>query len=143
MRVESIIVDVKILVGRSGVMKWSLDSDRPIFSQIIEIIRKDIVSGVLEPGEKLPSVRALAADASVNPNTVQRAFSELERMGLVCSQRTNGKFITEDVEMIEETKRELARTLIFSFLKNMEQLGFTKDEALALTKKAKEEGQDE
>ena len=124
-------------------MKWNLDSDRPIFSQIIEIIQKDIVSGVLAPGEKLPSVRNLAADASVNPNTVQKAFSELERMGLVYSQRTSGKFITEDVGMIEETKKEMAKTLISSFLNNMEQLGFTKDEALALTKKAREEEQDD
>ena len=124
-------------------MKWNLDSDRPIFSQIIEIIQRDIVSGTLEPGEKLPSVRNLAADASVNPNTVQRAFSELERMGLVYSQRTSGKFITEDVGMIEEMKKEMARTLIGSFLRDMEQLGFTKDEALALTKKAGEEEQDD
>ena len=124
-------------------MKWNLDSDRPIFSQIMEIIQKDIVSGVLEPGEKLPSVRNLAADASVNPNTVQKAFSELERMGLVYSQRTSGKFITEDVGMIEETKKEMAKTLISSFLNNMEQLGFSKDEALALTKKAGEEEQDD
>jgi len=124
-------------------MKWNLDSDRPIFSQIMEIIQKDIVSGILEPGEKLPSVRNLAADASVNPNTVQKAFSELERMGLVYSQRTSGKFITEDVQMIEETKKEMAKTLISSFLNNMEQLGFTKDEALALTKKAGEEEQND
>jgi len=124
-------------------MKWNLDSDRPIFSQIIEIIQKDIVSGAMEPGEKLPSVRNLAADASVNPNTVQRAFSELERMGLVYSQRTSGKFITEDVGLIEETKKDMAKTLINSFLNNMEQLGFTKDEALALTKKAGEEEQDD
>ena len=124
-------------------MKWNLDSDRPIFSQIMEIIQKDIVSGVLQPGEKLPSVRNLAADASVNPNTVQKAFSELERMGLVYSQRTTGKFITEDVRMIEETKKEMAKTLISSFLNNMEQLGFTKEEALALTKRAGEEEQDD
>jgi len=124
-------------------MKWNLDSDRPIFSQIMEIIQKDIVSGALQPGEKLPSVRNLAADASVNPNTVQKAFSELERMGLVYSQRTSGKFITEDVGLIEEMKKALAKTLISSFLNNMEQLGFTKDEALALTKRAGEEGQDD
>ena len=124
-------------------MKWNLDSDRPIFSQIIEIIQRDIVSGVLEPGEKLPSVRNLAADASVNPNTVQKAFSELERMGLVYSQRTSGKFITEDVKMIEETKREMAGTIVSNFLKNMEQLGFTKEEALTLIKRLSEEEQDE
>ena len=124
-------------------MKWNLDSDRPIFSQIIEIIQKDIASGVLEPGEKLPSVRNLAADASVNPNTVQKAFSELERMGLVYSQRTSGKFITEDVKMIEETKREMAGTIVSDFLKSMEQLGFTKEETLALIKRLSEEERDE
>ena len=124
-------------------MKWNLDSDRPIFSQIIEIIQRDIVSGVLEPGEKLPSVRQLAAEASVNPNTVQKAFSELERMGLVYSQRTSGKFITEDVKMIEETKKEMAGTIVSNFLKSMEQLGFTKEEALTLIKGLSEEERDE
>jgi len=124
-------------------MKWNLDSDRPIFSQIIEIIQRDIVSGVLEPGEKLPSVRCLAADASVNPNTVQKAFSELERMGLIYSQRTSGKFITEDVKMIEEKKKDIAGAIISNFLKSMEQLGFTKEEAITLTKRISEEGQDE
>ena len=123
-------------------MKWNLDSDRPIFSQIIETIQKNIVSGALKPGEKLPSVRSLAAEASVNPNTVQKAFGELERMGLVHSQRTSGKFITEDEKMIEETKKDMAQNIITTFLRHMEQLGFTKDEALTLTKKISEEGQD-
>ena len=72
-------------------MPWNLDSDRPIFLQIIEKIRLDIVSGYYQPGDKLPSVRELAAEASVNPNTMQKALSELERTGLVYSQRTSGR----------------------------------------------------
>ena len=120
-------------------MKWNLDSDRPIFLQLIEIIQRDIVSGELKPGEKLPSVRTLAAEASVNPNTVQKAFAELERMGLIYSQRTNGKFITEDEGMIEHAKREMAQTIISNFLKNMEQLGFTVPEALSLAKSISEQ----
>jgi len=120
-------------------MKWNLDSDRPIFLQLIEIIQRDIVSGELKPGEKLPSVRVLAAEASVNPNTVQKAFGELERMGLIYSQRTNGKFITEDEAMIEHAKKEMAQTIISIFLKNMEQLGFTVPEALSLAKSISEQ----
>ena len=120
-------------------MKWNLDSDRPIFLQLIEIIQRDIVSGELKPGEKLPSVRALAAEASVNPNTVQKAFGELERMGLIYSQRTNGKFITEDEGMIEHAKKEMAQTIISNFLRNMEQLGFTVPEALSLAKSISEQ----
>ena len=78
-------------------MAWTLDSDRPIFLQIVERIQTDIVSGRYQPGDKLPSVRDLAAEASVNPNTMQKAFAELERTGLVYSRRTSGRFITEIV----------------------------------------------
>ena len=72
-------------------MPWNLDSDRPIFMQILERIRVDIISGRYQPGDKLPSVRELAAEAAVNPNTMQRAFAELERTGLVHSKRTSGR----------------------------------------------------
>lgn len=85
-------------------MAWTLDSDRPIFLQIVERIQTDIVSGRYQPGDKLPSVRDLAAEASVNPNTMQKAFAELERTGLVYSRRTSGRFITEDCHMIEPVK---------------------------------------
>ena len=85
-------------------MPWNLNSSRPIFIQLIEIIQIDIISGKYAPGGKLPSVRDLAAEAAVNPNTMQKALSELERSGLVFSQRTSGRFITEDTKMIEELK---------------------------------------
>ena len=77
-------------------MPWKLDSNLPIYTQIIEHIQLDIISGLYQPGDRLPSVRDLAAEASVNPNTMQKALSELERSGLLHSQRTSGRFITED-----------------------------------------------
>lgn len=116
-------------------MPWNLDSDRPIFLQIIEKIQMDIVAGVYHPGDKLPSVRELAQAASVNPNTMQKALSELERTGLVYSQRTSGRFITEDRAMIQELKSNLARELITEFLEHMQQLGFENQETIELMEK--------
>lgn len=113
-------------------MPWNLDSDRPIFLQIIEKIQLDIISGVYKPGDKLPSVRELAQEASVNPNTMQKALSELERTGLVYSQRTSGRFITEDTAMIHQLKSELAKEIIEEFLEHMSKLGFQEEETIAL-----------
>ena len=106
-------------------MAWELDSDRPIFIQIVERIQMEIISGKYSPGDKLPSVRDLAAVAAVNPNTMQKALTELERTGLVYSQRTSGRFITEDAKMIEELKNNLAQ-------ENMSKLGYKKSETLSL-----------
>ena len=116
-------------------MPWNLDSDRPIFIQIIEKIQMDIISGLYHPGDKLPSVRDLAQRASVNPNTMQKALSELERTGLVYSQRTSGRFITEDTAMIDNLKSELAKELITQILDSMEKLGIEKEEAISLISK--------
>ncbi len=113
-------------------MPWNLDSDRPIFIQIIERIQMDIISGLYKPGDKLPSVRELAQEASVNPNTMQKALSELERTGLVYSQRTSGRFITEDTAMINNLKSELAQELVTQFLENMQKLGIPQEEALSI-----------
>ena len=113
-------------------MPWNLNSDKPIFMQLIEIIQHSILSGTYPPGSKLPSVRDLASQAAVNPNTRQKALAELERSGLVYSQRTSGRFITEDISMIEELKNTLAKTTIEQFLKSMQQLGFQKEETVAL-----------
>ena len=109
-------------------MAWILDDSRPIYLQIVELIKADIISGVYQPGEKLPSVRDLAAEASVNPNTMQKALTELERSGLVYTQRTSGRFITEDVSKMTELKEQLAREQIQLFLKNMEQPGIRKED---------------
>lgn len=113
-------------------MAWNLDSDRPIFLQIVERIQMDIISGKYAPGDKLPSVRDLASEAAVNPNTMQKAFTELERTGLVYSMRTSGRFITEDITMIEELKSSLAKEKINEFLELMQNLGYKNDEILLL-----------
>ena len=103
-------------------MPWNLQSDRPIYLQLLEYIQLQIISGKYAPGDKLPSVRDLAMEASVNPNTMQKALTELERIGLVYTQRTAGRFITEDTTMIEELKRNFAQSHIKEFFEKMELL---------------------
>lgn len=113
-------------------MPWDLSNDRPIYLQLMEHIQQDIVSGVYSPGDRLPSVRELALEAAVNPNTMQKALSELERSGLVYSQRTSGRFITEDETMLKQLKSQLAEEHIRDFFEKMRQLGFQTEETLAL-----------
>lgn len=113
-------------------MPWDLDNNLPIYLQLMERIRQDIVSGIYKPGDKLPSVRELAMDAAVNPNTMQKALSELERSDIVSSRRTSGRFITEDKEMLQKLKKELAEEHIRSFFEKMNQLGFDKKEIIAM-----------
>lgn len=122
-------------------MNWQFNSDAPIYAQLIGQIKHGIVSGAFPPGERLPSVRDLATEAGVNPNTMQRALTELERDGLVYSQRTAGRFVTEDGKMIEEAKRSLAETHIREFLTAMVRLGYRQEEILTLVRQeAAEEG---
>lgn len=116
-------------------MSWNLDSSRPIYLQIVERVSLDIVAGKYLPGDKLPSVRDLAAEAGVNPNTMQKALSELERNGLVYSLRTSGRFITEDKAMIEQMREELAATQIQEFLDKMRQMGFDRKKVIQLIEK--------
>lgn len=116
-------------------MAWILDDSRPIYLQIEDLIKANIIAGVYQPGQKLPSVRDLATEAAVNPNTMQKALTELERSGLVYTQRTSGRFITEDVSKMTELKEQIAREQIQLFLKNMEQLGLTRDDIRRLLEK--------
>ena len=113
-------------------MPWNLDNDRPIYMQLMERMQQDIISGAYQPGDKLPSVRDLAVEAAVNPNTMQKALSELERCGLVYSQRTSGRFITDDVSLIREMRARLAQEHILSFLGQMHDLGFSDADTLEL-----------
>lgn len=113
-------------------MAWELDNDRPIYAQLVERIQIQIVSGQYPPGGKLPSVRDLAADAAVNPNTMQKAFAELERSGLIVTQRTNGRSVTEDVQRIKDIKSGLAREQVKHFMEGMKELGYTKAEVVGL-----------
>lgn len=116
-------------------MPWDLDNNRPIYLQLMEKIQQDIISGVYHAGDRLPSVRELALEASVNPNTMQKALSELERSGLVHTQRTSGRCITEDKTMLKQLKTELAAVHIQDFLNTMKQLGFPPEEILELIEK--------
>ena len=111
-------------------MAWTMENDRPIYAQLIERIQMQIVSGEYPPGAKLPSVRDLAAIAAVNPNTMQKAFAELERSGLIITQRTNGRNVTEDAELISGIRQKLANEHTADFYEKMKSLGFTKQEAL-------------
>lgn len=121
-------------------MAWELNSDRPIYTQILERIQTRIISGIYQPGERLPSVRELAAEASVNPNTMQKAFTELERSGLIQTQRNSGRTVTEDTGMIKQVQTQIALSQVQSFFNSMMDLGFNKEEILAFVKKAMEEG---
>lgn len=113
-------------------MVWNFDNDRPIYTQIIEHMKFFIISGELKPGSKLASVRDLASEAGVNPNTMQRALAELERTELVYSNRTSGRFITENEDIIKMTKAEVAEKNIQLFLDNMKKIGYDKNETLSL-----------
>lgn len=120
-------------------MPWNLDSSRPIYLQIIERVQMDIITGRYQPGDKLPSVRDLAQEAAVNPNTMQKVLSELERSGLIYSQRTSGRFITEDKELIHQMKKELADAEVSAFVAHMKQLGITPEEIRQLLAETIEE----
>lgn len=117
-------------------MAWILNSDRPIYAQILEVIQLRIITGQYGPGEKIPSVRELATEAGVNPNTMQKALSELERSELVVTQRTSGRTVTEDMNMIKETRQMLAREQVRAFVQKMKELGFNKEELIVLLEQA-------
>ncbi len=104
-------------------MKYTFDNERPIYVQLVEIIRVDIVSGQYQKGDKLPSVRELALIMQVNPNTMQKALSELEQEKLIYTERTNGKYVTKDEKLIEKTKKELAQDKVNSYLNSMKSIG--------------------
>lgn len=120
-------------------MDWKFRNDTPIYTQLVEQIKIAIVTGEYAAGERLPSVRDMAAEAGVNPNTLQRAFAELERDGLVYSQRTAGRMVTEDISIINEAKRQLAQRHIQAFCAAMKALGFGNNEVIALLRQ--EEGE--
>ncbi|SOY28103.1 HTH-type transcriptional repressor YtrA [Acetatifactor muris] len=119
------------MIVRREIMVWNLDADRPIYSQLVEKLQLQIISGHYPPGGKLPSVRELAAEAAVNPNTMQKAFAELERGGLIVTQSTNGRTVTEDTELLRRSRLLLAQKHVDMFLDKMRGLGYTIDEAIA------------
>ena len=106
------------------------DNERPIYIQLVEKIRIEIISGKLKSGERIPSVRELALTARVNPNTMQKALMELENEGLVYTERTNGKFVTDNQELIEKMKKELAKEKVNNYLNDMKNIGITFQDAV-------------
>ena len=115
-------------------MEWNLSDDRPIWMQLSEQLARQIVSGAYPPGGKLPSVRELAADAGVNPNTMQRALSQLESEGLAVSNRTIGRMVTEDTAVIDAARRKMAREILSTFFTAMAGLGLSREQAMELLK---------
>ena len=121
-------------------MKWQFSNDAPIYAQLIEQIKVGIVSGAFPPGERLPSVRDLATEAGVNPNTVQRAFAELEREGYLYSQRTTGRYVTEDCQKLSSLRVGLGRKYIKELFDRLSGLGLSTDDIVrACDAYAKEE----
>ncbi len=115
-------------------MAWNLKSDRPIYIQIVEILSMRIISGVYPPGGKVPPVRELAMEAGVNPNTMQKALTDLERSGLIVTQRTSGRTVTEDSDTILKKREAIAREETLMYFGKMEQLGYSKEKAQEFAK---------
>ena len=113
-------------------MKWKFRGDRPIYAQLIEHLQRGILTGEYPPGSAIPSVRTLALEAEVNPNTMQKALAELENQGLLLTHRTAGRSVTENKEMIENLKKDLARAQVDAFFEGMKSLGIEAGEAANL-----------
>lgn len=120
-------------------MPWDMDENRPIYLQLIEELERRIINGTYLPGGKLPPVRELAADAGVNPNTMQRALAQMESSGLIYTQRTSGRFLTGDREKIEQLRRNAAHKLIRDFLRKMRELGIGREEVCKLIQTQEED----
>jgi DNA-binding transcriptional regulator YhcF (GntR family) len=119
-------------------MSWEFDTDRPIYKQLQERLLLMILSGKYGAGAQLPTVRELAEEAAVNPNTLQKALAELERDGLVYAQRTSGRFVTEDQGLIRKARTNLAREQTELFLARMEAIGYSRRDTVVLIQTAKE-----
>ncbi len=115
-------------------MSFTFDNNMPIYLQLVNEIKINIISGKLKAGDRIPSVRELALKNQVNPNTMQKALVELEERGLIFTERTNGKFVTKDKELIKKYKKEYALLLAQNFFKDMDQMGFSKEEAIEYLK---------
>ena len=120
-------------------MEFNFEIDRPIYIQLVEQLKSYIILGILEPGSRIPSVREFALQAKVNPNTMQKALMELEEDGLIYTERTNGKFVTENKVLIEEFKNQLATQITSKYIESMKNLGISKQEITKYLEEIKEE----
>ena len=120
-------------------MEWDIRNDQPIYTQLVQQVTLAILSGTFPCGGRLPPVREMAAEAGVNPNTMQRALAELERTGLVYTQRTAGRFVTEDAAVVDSAKQELAHQQIGAFLHRMERMGYDREQTAQLVRSWEED----
>ncbi|MCF6462776.1 GntR family transcriptional regulator [Clostridium sp. Cult1] len=104
----------------------------PIYIQIMNLLKSKMVSGEISGGDKLPSVREFSKELKVNPNTIQRAYQELEREELVFTQRGMGTFVTEDIEIIKRLKKNMATNVVNNFLTEMKKIGFSSNEIIEI-----------
>ena len=123
---------INTIIQRRDILAWKFTSDRPVYIQITDRITKSILSGEYKPGEQIPSVRQLALEAAVNPNTVQHAFADLESEGIVVSRGTLGRFVTDDNEIIENSRKKFAEKIVKDFVVNINDLSITKTQAIEM-----------
>lgn len=124
-------------------MEWKIDNNKPVYIQLVEQLKVKIISGEIELDSKLDSVRSLAADAMVNPNTMQKALAELEREGFVYSKRTSGRFVTDNKELIEKERKKLVKDNVKKTLDTLINLGYTNEEILNLVEEILREDNNE
>ena len=124
-------------------MEWKIDNNKPVYIQLVEQLKVKIISGEIELDSKLDSVRSLAADAMVNPNTMQKALAELEREGFVYSKRTSGRIVTDNKELIENERKNLVKDNVKKTLDTLINLGYTNDEILNLVEEILREDNNE
>jgi len=117
-----------------GLIKPEFDPNLPIYLQIMNFVKKLIVRGILRPGDKVPSVRDMALFLGVNPNTVQKAYEELEREGTIFTRRGQGNFVSEDENIVDKIKERMVKDLIEKYRKELEELGLSKEEIFNLLK---------
>ena len=124
-------------------MEWQIDNNKPVYIQLVEQLKMKIISGEIELDSKLDSVRNLAAEAMVNPNTMQKALAELERQGFVYSKRTSGRFVTDDKALIDRERKNLVKESVKSSLETLINLGYTDEEIIRLIEEILKEGKNE
>ena len=124
-------------------MEWQIDNNKPVYIQLVEQLKMKIISGEIELDSKLDSVRNLAAEAMVNPNTMQKALAELERQGFVYSKITSGRFVTDDKALIDKERKNLVKESVKSSLETLINLGYTDEEIMRLIEEILKEGKNE
>ena len=137
-KIVSLYYSSNTMIERKKKVDYIFDNERPIYVQLVEKLRIQIVSGKLKQGERLLSVRELALTARVNPNTMQKALAELENEGLIYTERTNGKFVTNNIALIEKVKKELAQEKLKNYLNDMNSIGITYENAVKYLQELKD-----